>query len=143
MSQTYFKDSANWRNGDRNRSVSNLGVQLDYFVSPHWFLSGQGLAAYAGKAGAYMTGQIGVGTQWPVAERWFVEGEALVGAAGGGGLTMGDGLVSQVNAGVGYRLSKSLSLMATAGRISALRGDMRAKVLGVSLGYEFTGLADR
>lgn len=143
VSQTYFKDRENWRNGDRNQSVSNLGVQLDYFVSPYWFLSGQGLAAYAGKAGAYMTGQIGVGTQWPVAERWFVEGEALVGAAGGGGLTMGDGLVSQVNAGVGYRLSKSLSLMATAGRIAALRGDMRAKVLGVSLGYEFTGLADR
>lgn len=141
--QTYVKGSANWRNGDPDQSVSNLGVQLDYFVSPHWFLTGQGLAAYAGKAGAYMTGQLGAGTQWPITDRWFVEGEALVGAAGGGGLAMGDGLSGQVNVGVGYRLSKSLSLMATAGQISALRGDMKAKVLGVSLGYEFTGLTGR
>lgn len=141
--QTYVKGRANWRNGDPDQSVRNLGVQLDYFVSPHWYLTGQGLAAYGGKAGAYMTGQIGAGTQWPITDRWFAEGEALVGAAGGGGLAMGDGLVGQVNAGVGYRLSKSLSVMATAGQISALRGDMKAKVLGVSLGYEFTGLTDR
>ena len=143
VNQTYVQGSANWRNGDPDQSVSNLGVQLDYFVSPHWFLTGQGLAAYAGKAGAYMTGQVGAGTQWPITDRWFVEGEALVGAAGGGGLATGSGLVGQVNAGVGYRLSKSLSVMATAGQISALRGDMKAKVLGLSLGYEFTGLTGR
>jgi len=141
--QTYFKAAPQWRNQYVDQSVSNLGVQLDYFLSPHWFVTGQGLAAYAGKAGAYMTGEVGMGTQWPVSEHWFVEGEALLGAAGGGGLSVGGGLVSQVNASVGYRLSKSLSVMGTAGRISALQGPFKANVAGVSLAYQFTGFAEK
>ncbi len=141
--QTYFKAAPKWRNQFVDQSVSNLGVQLDYFVSPHWFVTGQGLAAYAGKAGAYMTGQVGVGTQWPVSERWFVEGEALLGAAGGGGLAVGSGLVGQANASVGYHLSKSLSLMATAGRINALKGDFKANLVGLTLAYQFTGFVEK
>lgn len=141
--QTYFKAAPQWRNQDVDQSVSNLGVQLDYFVSPHWFVTGQGLAAYAGKAGAYMTGQVGVGTQWPVSERWFVEGEALLGAAGGGGLAVGHGLVGQANAAIGYHLSKSLSVMATAGRINALPGDFKANVAGLALAYQFMGFTKK
>ena len=49
----------------------------------------------------------------------------------------------QVNAGVGYRLSKSLSVMTTVGKIASLKGDFKAKVLGVSLGYQFTGFAEK
>ncbi|MGC2166098.1 MAG: hypothetical protein WA632_08805, partial [Gallionella sp.] len=88
VNQTYFKADPRWRNQYSEQPVSNLGVQLDYFVSPGWFITGQGLAAYAGKAGAYMTGQLGMGAQLPVSERWFVEGETLLGAAGGGGLAV-------------------------------------------------------
>lgn len=143
VNQTYFKASPNWRSSNADQSVSNLGVQIDYFLTPRWFLTGQGLAAHSGKAGGYATGLVGVGSQWPVAERWFVEGEALMGAAGGGGLAVGSGLVRQINASVGYRLSKSLSVMATAGQIAALRGDFKAKVLGVSLAYQFTGFAQK
>lgn len=141
--QTYFKASPQWRNRSIDDSVSNLGVQLDYFVSPNWFVTGQGLAAYAGDAGAYMTGQIGAGAQWPLSERWFVEGEALVGAAGGGGLAVGGGLVVQGNASVGYRLSKSLSILATAGRVDAIRGDFKANVAGISMAYQFTGFTQK
>lgn len=141
--QTYFKAAPQWRTQFVDQSVSNLGVQLDYFVSPHWFVTGQALAAYAGKAGSYMTGQVGMGTQWPVSERWFVEGEALLGAAGGGGLAVGSGLVGQVNASIGYHLSESLSVMATAGRINALPGDFKANVAGLSLAYQFTGFVEK
>jgi len=63
----------------------------------------------------------------------------LVGAAGGGGLVVGTGLVSQVNAGVGYRLSDSLSLMGTVGYMTAYDGDFKAKVLGLTMAYQFTG----
>jgi hypothetical protein len=141
VSQTYFKADPLWRNADVQSSVSNLGVQLDYFVSPHWFVTGQGLAAYAGKAGAYMTGQMGAGVHWPVSARWFVETEALLGAAGGGGLAVGGGLIGQANAGIGYQLSNTLALMATAGRISAARGPFKANVAGLTLNYQFTGFA--
>ena len=137
--QTYFKADPQWRNRSIDQSVSNLGVQIDYFVSPNWFLTGQELAAYAGDAGAYVTGQVGVGAQWPLSERWFVEGEALLGAAGGGGLAVAGGLIGQGNASVGYRLSKSLSLMATAGGTKALGGDFKARVAGFGMAYQFTG----
>ena len=137
--QTYFKADPNWRNRSINQEVSNLGVQVDYFVSPHLFMTGQGLAAYAGDAGAYMTGQVGLGTQWDLTQHWFIEGEALIGAAGGGGLAVGGGLVAQANASLGYRLSNALSIIATAGHIEAPRGDFKANVAGVSLAYQFTG----
>lgn len=137
--QTYFKADPLWRGTFVDDPVSNLGVQIDYFLSPHTYVTGQGLAAYAGKAGAYMVGEVGIGTKWPVSENWFIEGEALIGAAGGGGLAVGGGLVAQGNASLGYKLTDSLSIMASAGRMEALKGDFKANVLGISLGYQFTG----
>ena len=139
VSQTYFKASPQWRSSDPQLSISNLGVQLDYFVSPHWYLTGQTLAAYAGKAGAYMTGLVGAGTQWPVTQNCFVEGEILVGAAGGGGVAVSGGLVGQANLGIGYQLSKPLAILATVGSIDAARGPFKARVAGLALTYQFTG----
>jgi hypothetical protein len=139
VSQTYFKASPQWRSIDPQLSISNMGVQLDYFVSPHWYVTGQSLAAYAGKAGAYMTGLMGAGTQWPLTQRLFVEGEMLVGAAGGGGVAVSGGLVGQANFGVGYQLSKPLAILATAGSIEAARGPFKAHVAGLALSYQFTG----
>lgn len=136
--QTYFKADERWRNGDINQEVSNLGVQMDYFLTPNWFITGQGLAAYAGDAGAYMVGEVGLGSVWNITPNWFIEGEALFGAAGGGGLAVGSGLVAQANASVGYRLNKALSIIATAGRIEALQGDFKANVAGVSLAYQLS-----
>ena len=141
--QSYFKASPQWRNQNVDQSVSNLGVQLDYFLTPQLFVTGQGLAAYAGRAGAYMTGQLGVGVQQPLSQRWFAEGEALLGAAGGGGLAVGGGLVGQLNGSIGYRLSKQLSVQATAGRVQAVRGDFKANVAGLSLAYQFNGFVQK
>ena len=141
--QTYFKADDHWRNGDVNQEVSNLGVQMDYFLTPNWYLTGQGLAAYAGDAGAYMVGEVGLGAVWNVTPNWFIEGEALFGAAGGGGIAVGSGLVAQGNASVGYRLNKALSIIATAGRIEALQGDFKANVAGASLAYQFSAFTSK
>ena len=141
--QTYFKADDHWRNGDVNQEVSNLGVQMDYFLTPNWYLTGQGLAAYAGDAGAYMVGEVGLGAVWNITPNWFIEGEALFGAAGGGGLAVGSGLVAQGNASVGYRLNKALSIIATAGRIEALQGDFKANVAGASLAYQFSAFTSK
>lgn len=139
VNQTYLKGNDNWRSRDVNMSVNNLGVQLDYFLNKNWFLSGQGLAAYAGNAGAYMTGLVGGGIHLPLSEKWFLEAEALVGAAGGGSMNVGSGLVGQYNLGIGYQMSKSLSLMLTGGQIAAANGDFRSTVIGASVGYRFLG----
>ena len=144
--QTYIQGAPGWRNSYADLNVDNLGVQLDYFLSPanpstQWFVTGQGLAAYKGQAGAYMTGLVGMGTQRSLRGAWFAEAEALVGAAGGGGLATGGGLVGQLNLGLGYRWSKHVSVMGTAGTMTALGGDFRAKVLGLGLVYDLTTFA--
>lgn len=141
--QTYFKASDNWRRDFPDRKVSNLGAQLDCFLSPNFFVTGQGLAAYGGKAGAYMTGLVGVGARAALSGPWYVEGEALGGVAGGGGLAVDGGAVVQANASLGLRLSPSLSVQATIGHLAALKGDLRAHVAGLSLAYEFTGFERR
>jgi hypothetical protein len=148
VNQTYLQGSPHWRSSNVDTPVDNLGVQLDYFLpgdhnATRFFITGQGLAAYAGKAGAYMNGLVGGGVQVPLTQTWFVEGEGLVGAAGGGGLTVGSGLVGQANASLGYRLSDALSLLGTLGTLSAVRGDFKAKVVGLSLVYQFTGFAEK
>lgn len=140
-SQRYQAADPAWRNQDAASQIDNLGVQVDKFFASNWYLTGQGLAAYRGDAGAYMVGLIGAGHQWNLSRDWFLDLEALVGAAGGGGMAVKGGLVAQTNAGIGYRLSDSLAIMATLGRITAIRGPFEANVGGVSLTYQFTGFA--
>lgn len=142
INQTYLKAADDWRTSDEDTSVNNLGFAVDYFVTPKFYLTGQGLAAYSGQAGAYMTGLLGAGVHQPLSDRWFVTAEALVGAAGGGTLATGNGSVWQLNGGVGYRVTDSLELTLTAGRIQAPTGNFKANVIGVSLGYRF-GLPTR
>lgn len=141
--QTYFKAADGWRRDFRDRAVSNLGAQLDCFLSPNFFLTGQGLAAYGGRAGAYMTGLVGAGMRTALPGPWYLEGEALGGVAGGGGLAVGGGAVAQANASLGLRLSPALTLQATVGHLAALKGDLRAHVAGLSLAYEFTAFERR
>ena len=86
-------------------SVDNLGLQIDYFINPDWYITGQGLAAYKGDAGAFMTGLVGTGVRKNLNKSLYLNAETLAGAAGGGGLAMGSGLVWQGNAGVGYDIN--------------------------------------
>lgn len=136
--QTYFKDAPNWRSSYKNLNVDLLGFQIDYFLNKYFYLSGQGIAAYKGKAGSYMIGLVGVGTHIPLVGPVFAEVDGLGGAAGGGGLGVGGGLVWQADAGLGWQLNNRLSVLASYGQLEAPRGTLRAHVLTVSLGYNFT-----
>lgn len=137
LNQTYLKADEKWRTQAVNSPVNNMGEALDYFVSPNVYVTGQGLAAYTGDAGAYMTGLLGVGVQTDLSSKWFVAAEALVGAAGGGSLATGNGSVWQVNAGLGYRITDNLSFMLTGGCIQAPTGDFKANEIGDTLSYRF------
>ncbi|MBU1215127.1 MAG: hypothetical protein KKF58_00285 [Gammaproteobacteria bacterium] len=138
--QTYYGRGNKWRNRP-DQNVGNLGMQLDYFVAPQVFLTGQGLAAYSGDAGAYMTGLVGMGLHTPFWNDWFVEAEGLVGAAGGGGLAVGSGLVRQFNLGVGYQISDALAIQAGVGDMKAIDGLFAASSVSLSLNYSFNLLS--
>lgn len=137
--QKYKKASPNWRYHHNDLNVDNLGIQMDAFLTDNFFLSGQVLAAYTGKAGAYMVGLVGAGVHKALfGTPLFVEAEALIGPAGGGGLATGGGLVWQSNAGVGYQFSDKYSLIAEYGYMAAAQGGFKAKVTTLSFAYDFT-----
>jgi hypothetical protein len=142
VNQTYTKASENWRNRP-DQNVDNLGAAVDYFIEPGWFLTGQGLGAYGGDAGAYMTGLLGTGVRARITKNIFAELEGLVGAAGGGGLNTGGGLVYQANLGLGYQLNKNFEVMGTIGQMKAAKGEFHANVYGVSLAYKFNAMTFR
>jgi hypothetical protein len=123
--------------------VGLLGAQVDYLLGNGIYLTGQGIAAHSGEAAAYMIGLVGAGYQREFGPGVLLKGEALLGAAGGGGLAVGPGLVAQVNVGAGYRFPGGLELIATAGRIGALSGPLRADVLGLAIGYRFEAVTAR
>jgi hypothetical protein len=122
-------------------SIGVLGVQADYDLSDVWYLTGQGLAAYRGESGAYMTGLVGMGAHVGIGRHTFLETEALLGAAGGGGVAVASGAVAQVNAGVGAEWSNGLGVHATVGRIRSLQGGFAANVVGLSFSYRTTLLS--
>ena len=136
--QRYRQGAPNWRSDHVEQPVDNLGFQLDYFPRDAIYLTGQGLAAYAGDAGAYMTGLLGAGMHQPVLGRGFVELEALAGAAGGGGLQTGGGAVLQGMVNAGWHLSNATSVAFSAGRLQAINGPFRANVFGVTMAHRFS-----
>jgi len=139
VDQRYLKDAPNWRSHHANLNVDLLGFQLDYFINDYVYLSGQGIGAYRGMGGGYMTGLVGAGLHLPVAGTpLFAEVDALVGAAGGGGLDVAGGLVGQADAGIGWQFSDAYSMLASYGVMRAVKGKFRARVISLSLGYQFS-----
>lgn len=139
VDQRYLKDAPDWRNHHADLSVDLLGFQLDYFISNRVFLSGQGIAAYKGKAGGYMTGLVGGGIRLGIpGTAFYVEADMLIGAAGGGGLDVAGGLVWQADAGISWQFAKSYSLQASLGLMQAPLGNFKARVISVSLAHDFS-----
>jgi hypothetical protein len=149
MNATFLQADDQWRNNDSNTSINNIGFGLDYFLNDRAYVTGQGLVAYTGNsqnasvtAAMELTGLLGAGWLQPISRDWYVMAEGLLGASAGGSLDTGKGGVWQLNAGVGYRLTKDLDLMITGGRMQAFDGQFKANTITVGLGYRF-GLANR
>jgi hypothetical protein len=137
VNDTYLRAAENWRSSNKDLQVDNLGVQFDVYLGKAVYLTGQGIAAYRGKAGAYMIGLLGGGISYPGNRWWYLNAEAMVGAAGGGGLRTGSGMVWQANAGPGVRVNPNVSVLATAGRLESFDGPFKANVLSLGLAWHF------
>ena len=149
MNATFLQADDQWRNNDSNKSINNFGLGLDYFLNERAYITGQGLVAYTGNsqnasvtAAMELTGLLGAGWLQPISRDWYVMAEGLLGASAGGTLNTGMGGVWQLNAGVGYRLTKDLDITLTGGRMQAVDGQFKANTITVGLGYRF-GLVNR
>ncbi|HEX4510690.1 MAG TPA: hypothetical protein VH328_11435, partial [Burkholderiaceae bacterium] len=113
-------------------------LQINRFVTPHFYVTGQAHSALAGGAGAYSVGLFGVGTQWPVFSRVRVGAEALAGAAGGGGVQTNGGAIAQGRGYVDVALGSTVSLRVGAGRIRSFHGGgLDAPVVDAALVFRF------
>ena len=102
-----------------------------------WYLTGQGLSAYAGEAGGYSEGHWGVGVFAPKWKNWQLYGEMLIGAGGGGGVDSGNALLYKPSVGLEYNLSKDFSLQTGIGKVISNNGNLDANILDASLVWRF------
>ena len=112
-------------------------LQVNRFVTPWLYLTGQAHSAIAGGAGAYSVGLFGVGTQWPLASRLRIGAEALAGAAGGGGIDTQGGAIVQGRGYVDLALTDAISVRVGAGKIKSVHGRLDAPVLDTALVFRF------
>lgn len=118
-------------------ALEAVALQLDRFVTPSFYVSGQLQSAFGGGAGAYSVGLFGVGAQVPVVPRLRLGIEAAAGAAGGGGVDTQGGAIVQGRAYADLALSDSLSLRVGGGRIKALHGGLDAPEVDAALVFRF------
>ena len=125
------------RKDGSTRPLEAVVLQVNRFVTPNVYVTGQAHSAYGGGAGAYSVGLFGLGAQLPVTARLRLGAEALGGAAGGGGVDTQGGALLQARAYADAALTDSLSLRIGAGKIKSVHGGLDAPVVDAALVFRF------
>jgi hypothetical protein len=80
----------------RSQSLQTLGLQINWWLGPGAYLTGQTHSALGGQAGAYAQGLLGAGIATPArGPGWQIGAELLAGAAGGAGVLSPAGAMAQ------------------------------------------------
>lgn len=130
-------------NKNSDEDVNLFTAQLDYLLTPHWYLSGQSSYAYTGNAGAYATGMLGVGLQTP---KFFMNqlrsfGAIYSSAAGGAGIKTGSGLIIRPELGIDVALTQHTSIRASVGKtFSPDSSGLNSTTFQLGISYQFGAL---
>jgi hypothetical protein len=126
------------RKDGSTRPLDAVVLQMNRFIAPNVYLTGQAHSAFAGGAGAYSVGLFGVGAQLPLTQKFRLGAEVLGGAAGGGGVDTNGGALWQARGYADLALTDALSLRVAAGKIRSVRRDgLDAPVVDVALVFNF------
>jgi hypothetical protein len=138
---TYF--SPQFSVANKSGDVGLFGVNLNVFLNKNIYVGGQAASAYAGDAASYATGLLGIGYRYSFTKKWYADTSLQLGAAGGGGIAVHEGAVWQPSVGLGYNLTRDVSLQASVGRLNAFKGDLHTTSLtfGVSRNISLIGAA--
>jgi len=133
--ETFFKDSA------REGKVELLGFGLDYFMSEHFYLTGQTFWAYDGGAGGYAEGIVGAGYHSNDYHQFSVYTEILAGVGGGGGVNIGGGLFGSLGTGIIYETDSAweADIGAALVRTSASAFSSYQITFGINYKFSFLG----
>lgn len=90
------------RKDGSQRGVQTIGLQLNHWINPNLYVTGQAHSAFGGGVGAYSIGLLGAGAATtPRWGGWQFGAEALAGGAGGGGVQSLSGGIAQGMAWIG------------------------------------------
>ena len=137
-----FRPAHQWyfdaqRKGGSSRDMQLLGGKIDWLGGDWWYLTGQGLSAYAGGAGGYSEGHWGLGVFSPSWKNWQLYGEMLIGAGGGGGVDSGSALLYKPTIGIEYNFNKDFSFQTGLGKVISNNGNLNANIIDLSLVWRF------
>ena len=137
-----FRPAHQWyfdaqRKGGTTSDMQLMGGKIDWMGGDWWYLTGQGLSAYAGGAGGYSEGHWGAGVYGPSWKNWQLYGEMLIGAGGGGGVDSGSALLYKPSIGLEYNLNRDFGLQAGIGKVISKSGNLEANILDASLVWRF------
>ena len=137
-----FRPAHQWyfdaqRKGGTTRDMQLMGGKIDWMGGDWWYLTGQGLSAYAGGAGGYAEGYWGAGVYGPSWKNWQLYGEMLIGAGGGGGVDSGSALLYKPSIGLEYNVNRDFGLQAGIGKVISKSGNLDANILDASLVWRF------
>jgi len=125
------------RRDGSERSLRNVVLKVNRYVSESVYITGQARSAYDGGAGGYTVGLIGAGWHGP---RWrgvSTGAEFVIGAGGGGGVDSGGGALIEPNAFVAFDLGSDWSARLGAGYIRVSDGRLSSPTWELSLAYSF------
>jgi hypothetical protein len=136
--ETYLSPKS--KTGVTNPDMQLINLNIDYWLTHHWYITGQTAFAYKGKqTGGYFSGLIGPGFQWPLYKNLSIYGEALIGTAGGAGLDIAEGALAEPVLGINYQITTDIGILASIGRLIALKGAFSSTTLNAGLSYRFAG----
>lgn len=134
--ETYFQPQND--TGGVNQDMQLINVNIDYWMTRYWYLTGQTAFAYQGEnTGGYFSGLVGPGFQFPISVplSFFIEG--LVGTAGGAGLDIAEGALVEPLIGINYQWTDAFGLQLSVGQLIATDGGFNSTVLNVGASYSF------
>lgn len=118
--------------------LQTIGLKLDRYLGPSFYLSAQAHSAFAGGAGAYSIGLVGAGlSTLPGSGRWQFGAEALVGAAGGGGVVTGGGAIVQALAWAGWRTGPYAQWRLGLGGVRSTSGELSSPLAELTWSHAF------
>ncbi|RMH04540.1 MAG: hypothetical protein D6702_02970 [Planctomycetota bacterium] len=138
--RTYFPAAGTTlKSGQGMKTVHALGLGLAYPLAWDLDFTGEGFGAWAGDIGGYAEGWFGLRLRHGFRRLPGTEGilGVAVGAGGGGGVDVGDGLLFNGRAGLGWLLSPSSALELTLGYTDAYNGGFGAYTVQLGMSYRF------
>lgn len=124
------------------QDLLQIFLQLNFYMTKNFYVSGQTSFANFGNAGAYAEGIVGGGisTFSGFSNSIQLFAQILGGAAGGGAIDTGQGLIVKPSAGVSLYINDKLGIRTSLGQVISINGELNSTLINIGLNYRISML---